>query len=318
MRQINSDKTLRWKDDTRQSVCFYNDWFMAYAPQAYIEARRAAVRKVDFAISVTDGFRRLSTRILTKHPEILSTLRMATFPPLAVDRLAGLAGVRRSVITAFEGGKLPQMSDELFDRAERDVLNVVRRLLDRELLVWLGEEGNLDVSEVAVATSVISDRLCGSMADPNLRNEQERRQLKCLSDFLSGLGYDEVNHASLRDIRFMPNATFAFHVNLPVENANGGKVNMPIDVVIKRARGKDGDLPLLLECKSAGDFANTNKRRKEEAQKVRQLRDTYGKNVDFLLFLCGYFDASYLGYEAAEGIDWVWEHRVDDLLKAGL
>lgn len=32
MRQINSDKTLRWKDDTRQSVCFYNDWFMAYAP----------------------------------------------------------------------------------------------------------------------------------------------------------------------------------------------------------------------------------------------------------------------------------------------
>jgi hypothetical protein len=25
-----------------------------------------------------------------------------------------------------------------------------------------------------------------------------------------------------------------------------------------------------------------------------------------------------LGYEAAEGIDWVWEHRIDDLLKLGL
>ena len=23
----------------------------------------------------------------------------------------------------------------------------------------------------------------------------------------------------------------------------------------------------------------------------------------------------YLGYEAAEGLDWVWEHRIDDLLQ---
>jgi len=33
----------------------------------------------------------------------------------------------------------------------------------------------------------------------------------------------------------------------------------------------------------------------------------------FILFLCGYFDSGYLGYEAAEGIDWVWEHRTNDL-----
>jgi hypothetical protein len=35
------------------------------------------------------------------------------------------------------------------------------------------------------------------------------------------------------------------------------------------------------------------------------------------LFLCGYFDSGYLGYEAAEGIDWVWEHRIDDLAQFG-
>ena len=35
-------------------------------------------------------------------------------------------------------------------------------------------------------------------------------------------------------------------------------------------------------------------------------------------FLCGYFDAGYLGYEAAERIDWIWEHRIDDLEKLGL
>ena len=56
---------------------------------------------------------------------------------------------------------------------------------------------------------------------------------------------------------------------------------------------------------------------KEEAQKVAQLRQTYG-DVRFYLFLCGYFDSGYLGYEAAEGIDWIWEHRMSDMEKLGL
>ncbi len=79
-----------------------------------------------------------------------------------------------------------------------------------------------------------------------------------------------------------------------------------------------GELPLLVEAKSAGDFTNVNKRRKEEATKMTQLRRTYGKDVQFILFLCGYFDSGYLGYEAAEGIDWVWEHRIDDFADYGL
>ena len=81
---------------------------------------------------------------------------------------------------------------------------------------------------------------------------------------------------------------------------------------------KPGDFPLLLEAKSAGDFTNVDKRRKEEATKMSQLRRTHGDDVRFNLFLCGYFDSGYLGYEAAEGIDWVWEHRIDDLAGFGL
>jgi type II restriction enzyme len=61
-----------------------------------------------------------------------------------------------------------------------------------------------------------------------------------------------------------------------------------------------------------------NKRRKEEAQKMTQLRNTYGDVVNYGLFLNGYFDSGYLGYEAAEGIDWVWEHRIGDMAKYGL
>jgi type II restriction enzyme len=117
----------------------------------------------------------------------------------------------------------------------------------------------------------------------------------------------------------MPAGTFSFRMNVPVKLEGGVQsVNIPIDAVIKPKKAKAKDLPLFFEAKSAGDFTNTNKRRKEEAVKMTQLRATYGDAVRFNLFLCGYFDTGYLGYEAAEGIDWVWEHRIDDLMLFGI
>jgi|SRR5579871_2913771 len=95
-------------------------------------------------------------------------------------------------------------------------------------------------------------------------------------------------------------------------------VNIPIDVVIQPKKLRKDRLPILIEAKSAGDFTNTNKRRKEEATKIHQLQTTYGVSVAFVLFLCGYFGSDYLGYEAAEGIDRVWEHRIENVAKLGL
>lgn len=114
----------------------------------------------------------------------------------------------------------------------------------------------------------------------------------------------------------MEPGTYTFRMNLAVGKKL--KVNIPVDVVIQPRRPKKDRLPILIEAKSAGDFTNTNKRRKEEATKIHQLQETYGTSVTFVLFLCGYFGSDYLGYEAAEGIDWVWEHRIDDLAKLGL
>ena len=117
----------------------------------------------------------------------------------------------------------------------------------------------------------------------------------------------------------MPSGTFFFRFNMPVRHRGNGKaVNIPVDVVVMPKVAKQDELPLLIEAKSAGDFTNVNKRRKEETAKVSQLRLTYGGDIRFILFLCGYFDTGYLGYEAAEGIDWVWEHRIYDLKKFGL
>ena len=116
----------------------------------------------------------------------------------------------------------------------------------------------------------------------------------------------------------MPPGTFSFRTNVPVTLGGGSQVNIPVDAVIMPKTARAGELPIFFEAKSAGDFTNVNKRRKEEAVKMAQLRRTYGDRVRFNLFLCGYFDSGYLGYEAAEGIDWVWEHRINDLAQCGL
>lgn len=245
---------------------------------------------------------------------------MATFPPLAADRLSGLSDVPRTTIKSIEKGTLPPNIDasELNEQL-KDILKIIRRLLDRDLMPWIKEGRDADQEEYDIAVAVIADRLCGSMADPDIRNAQERRQLDILSDFLESLGYEFVESHDLERAEDMEPGTYSFHVNVPVAEPNKKTVGMPIDVAIKSFKSKTGELPILIECKSAGDFTNTNKRRKKEAQKVNQLRKTYGESsVTFILFLCGYFDASYLGYEAAEGIDRVWEHRVEDLKKAGL
>lgn len=82
----------------------------------------------------------------------------------------------------------------------------------------------------------------------------------------------------------MEPGTFTYHLNVPVKMSRLG-VNMPIDVVIKRMGCNEGSLPLLVECKSAGDFTNTNKRRKEEAQKIEQLKTHMG-TILTLFFSC--------------------------------
>lgn len=136
-----------------------------------------------------------------------------------------------------------------------------------------------------------------------------------IATWLDKHGYKLLANRSGLKFTDMPAGTYSFRLNVPVKAGGQSNmtVNIPVDAVVMHKTAKKGDLPLLIEAKSAGDYVNTNKRRKEEAQKMSQLRATYGNKVQFILFLCGYFDSGYLGYEAAEGIDWVWEHRIDDL-----
>lgn len=311
---INRNNCDQWKDDTYRSVEMYNEWFLGFAPSTYISEREKSAKRVVEAMRQTDNLR-LSTEILLEHPDTISILRMAAAPPIARERLAGLAGVRKTLIERMEEGKLPSRQAGESVRIEIEkIVRVLNRVFDSTLCPWIGKGGDPTPNQRNIAASVVADRMCGMRSDPIIRNEQERRQLRAISAYLESKEYTFMEADKIGDFREMPLGTYTYHLNVVVEKPHA---NMPIDVVIKR-KNTDFKYPLLVECKSAGDFTNTNKRRKEEAQKIAQLKATYGEEIDFILFLCGYFDSGYLGYEAGEKIDWVWEHRLEDFCKAGV
>ena len=320
---LNADKPQLWKSDTLASIDHYNDWFLRFAPATYREQRLLRLKEVRDAFSATKDLRDLTVNMLAEHPELLPVLRTAVAPPLAQDRLVGLAYTSKTLVNAMEGkgGKPPRLPPKL-SRQECEphlsrILDVIGEMLDGDLFPWLSDKRLPDQIELERGLAVVADRLCGSMADPIVRNAQEKRQLGALSVFLSGLDYREVSPDSFGDIADMPDGCFSFRKG--IAGRLGRKtVNIPIDCIISRHNRQYGELPILIEAKSAGDATNTNKRRKEEAVKYAQLKKTYGGKLRFLLFLCGYFDAGYLGYEAAEGMDWIWEHRIKDMLMLGL
>lgn len=316
-RRINADKPHLWKADIAASVDQFNAWFMQFAPAAYRSTRVKTTEYVKSALIATRDLRNLDSATLRANPGSLPTLRMCTAPPLAVDRLIGLANANKSLIGCMEDGKLAtRMKEEALEENLAKVCRILTKLLDRDIFPWLDARKDPTDHERDRASTIVADRLCSAVANPIVRNAQEQRQLKMIGDWLDKRGYLRQSHPVDKPLTAMKSGTYTFRLNLAVGASM--KVNIPIDVVIQPKRPSKNRLPILVEAKSAGDFTNTNKRRKEEATKVHQLQATHGKGVRFVLFLCGYFGSDYLGYEAAEGIDWVWEHRIDDLSKLGL
>jgi hypothetical protein len=208
------------------------------------------------------------------------------------------------------------MSADALSQNLNRVCETVTKMLDVDIFPWLEGRRTASKAERYRASTIVADRLCGAMSDPIVRNAQEKRQLTLIAEYLSPRGYRKQAHSTTAPLRDMEPGTFSFRMNVVVGEAH--KVNIPVDVVVQPIKPTADSLPVLIEAKSAGDFTNVNKRRKEEATKIRQIRSTYGESARFVLFLRGYFDSGYLGYEAAEGIDWIWEHRIEDLEKLGL
>lgn len=312
---INSNQPHQWKEDTRASVDLYNDWFMRFAPEAFRESRINATRIVEKAFTNTDYLRDITTLSLRTNPSMLPVLRMSTCPPLAFDRLMGLADVSKSTIDQME--KKGTISRLTTDVQLARIVSIIDRLLDRDIFPWLSASSDPAQEDAHRAATIVADRYCGALTNPIIRNAQEQRQLAMIQTWLEARGYTKLPSTQGVNMRNMPAGTFSFRMNIPVHQGSAS-VNIPVDAVIQPLSAAPGEFPILIEAKSAGDFTNVNKRRKEEAQKFTQLKHTFGDSVRFVMFLCGYFDGGYLGYSAAEGLDWVWEHRVNDLEKLGL
>lgn len=318
---INADKPQLWKTDTRASVDQFNQWFMKFAPKAYRDTRRQTIESVEQGLTLTEDLSTITPDVLKANPGILPTLRMSTCPPLARDRLIGLAYSTKNLVGCLEEGKLPpQMDAKDLEAHLQKITGILSQMLDMDIFPWLEEKRKPSKEERYRSSTIVADRLCGAVAEPIVRNAQEKRQLALIQNYLEDRGYKLKAHPAATPLNQMERGTFSFRLNVLVKpsTAEAKTVKIPIDAVIQPKKAKLPHLPILIEAKSAGDFTNVNKRRKEEATKINQLKNTYGKDVVFVLFLCGYFDAAYLGYEAAEGIDWIWEHRTQDLNQLGI
>jgi XamI restriction endonuclease len=229
------------------------------------------------------------------------------FASYGTDRFVGFSGANKSLVTTMERkGEIPSKTRRLHLQLEV-MCDFLRTLLDPGLFCWLEENRAPSANERDKALLVIGERLATAFYLPMLRNAQEARQRELICAYLEGEGFEE----SLASPLEMEAGRFGFGRNVRVVRADGEPQNLPVDCVISPL---DAELPLAcLELKSAGDFTNVNKRRKEESDKHEALKRTHGDGTVFLLQLFGYFGRPYLGFEAAAGIDWAWDHRLADL-----
>jgi hypothetical protein len=292
--RINADKPHLWKADIAASVDQFNQWFMRFAPEAFRSTRVKTTEHVKTALLAANDLRDLNTAMLKANPSALPTLRMCTAPPLAVDRLIGLSGANKNLVRRMEKGKLPtKLQGADLDTNLAKLCGIISRLLDRDIFPWLDDRVAPTEHARERASTIVADRLCSAVANPIVRNAQEQRQLTLVGGYLKKRGYRKQAQPPGKPLTDMEPGTYTFRMNLAVGKAL--QVNVPIDVVIQPKKLRKDRLPILVEAKSAGDFTNTNKRRKEEATKIHQLQATYGATVSFVLFLCGYFGSDYLG-----------------------
>src|ERR1700691_282823 len=296
-----------WQSDIDRSVADYDEWYLAESPAMFAHARERAFSEVEEAMKVTDDFRAFEEEKLMARPGLLSVARMCVCPPMARDRFVGFSGANKSLVTVMElKGIIPGKARRIGVQLQV-MCDFLRPLLDAEIFCWLKENRSPSANERDTALLVVRERLAAALYLPVLRNVQGARQKELLRAYLEGEGFEE----SLNLPFEMKPGTFGFGRNVPVLRADGKPQNLPVDCVVAPF---GAELPLAcIELKSAGDFTNVNKRRKEESDKQEALRRTHGPRTVFLLQLFGYFGRTYLEFEAAAGIDWAWDHRLNDL-----
>jgi hypothetical protein len=206
-----------WKPDIALSVDFYNNWFMQFAPKAYRDTRIATTQQVESALAETANLTNITSALLRQHPEVLPILRMAAAPPIARDRLIGLAGVSQNLVKNMEEKqRIPPRADiATLDAELTKISQIIARLLDKDIFPWLESGQQPTEPEVQRAATIVADRLCGAISDPIVRNAQERRQLSMIKQWLEQRDYSYVRAGAGLSFETMQPGTFSFRPQYP-------------------------------------------------------------------------------------------------------
>lgn len=216
---INADKTQIWKVDVEKSIDFYNDWFLRFAPETYRTQRMKTTKGVTKALTHTGFLRTVTPKALAANPEVLPILRMVCAPPIARDRLIGLAHVSKNLVISMEGTPNqspripPRMNKEERDEQLTRICEIIEELADQDLFGWLETEKKPSKGHLARAATVVADRLCGATASPIIRNAQERRQLESIKQWPESRGYQYVSPSKVRNALQLQPGTFTFRRN---------------------------------------------------------------------------------------------------------
>src|SRR5712692_891619 len=172
---INADKPHLWKADTRASVDQFNRWFMKFAPKAYRETRSKTIESVEQGLTLTGDLATITPDVIRNHPAILPTLRMSTCPPLARDRLIGLADSSKNLVGRLEQGKVPPLlPPERLEEHLRRIAAILSQMLDVDIFAWLQAKRRPKKEERYRSSTIVADRLCGAVAEPIVRRQRER------------------------------------------------------------------------------------------------------------------------------------------------
>jgi len=114
---------------------------MKFAPKAYRDSRKETIGSVEKGLKLTKDLTILTSEVIRANPGILPTLRICTCPPLARDRLIGLADSSKNFVGCLEGGKLPQLiSPESLQEHLSKITRILSQMLDVDLFPWLEEK----------------------------------------------------------------------------------------------------------------------------------------------------------------------------------
>ena len=104
--------------------------------------------------------------------------------------MIGLAGVSRNLVACMEEGTIPlRMDTAMLEKDLEKIGAIIERMADPDIFVWLGSRAVATEPDRLRAATIVADRLCGSIANPIIRNAQEKRQLAAIGSWLRRRGY---------------------------------------------------------------------------------------------------------------------------------